>query len=408
MSVLALGFAAVLAPVTFGELADRCISVHKKANAGAFMVDFSSTGTEQNRSGTYEVAYLRPDKLRFRVRMQQTAKTGPIDQSFILVGPTLYGVDHNSAQMLQRKVQAKGSLPERFQSAIALDEPIRVAVDATGLELFLSPMRELRRWQISLAGDTYQAIAPTPSGRFELGFSKSSGRLVSVAIRSGAAGLRWTYKGWKANPGSFKIPSGLRKVNEFYETPPLPKAADRASKELLQSVFNAYARLRHVAYKVTDGTDTISVWLSDGSARQINARGEWSWQKGTFRIAPKGAAPTSKKAKLTEVENTAGRYGMNIEPMLQRFLQGRNPLSTMWKPDLTAKIVGQVNVGTMKCTILELKSRGIRINAMIRRDTNLIHSLSTESLDRSGNVINASERRFTYSSVGRPLPSLGR
>ena len=407
---LALLTSATPAPVvTFGQLADRCIQVHTAATTGSFMVDFSSVGTEQNRTGTYDVSYRRSDRLRYRARMEPTAKSGAIDQSFILIGPTLYGVDHITAQMLQRKVGTKGSLPERFQSALALDEPIRVAVDSVGLGLFLSPMRELRQWSISTKGDRHEATAPTPNGRFDVVFSKSTGRLVSVAIRSGAAGLRWTYRNWRSSPGAFTAPSGLRKVTEFYESPPQPKSSDRATRELLTAVFGAYARLRHVAYKVSDASGVTQVWFSDGAARQVTARGEWSWSKSMFRMLPKGGNPsTLKPAKLTNVETDTNRTGLGIEPMLHRLLQGRNPLATMWKADLQTKIVGQVKVGSLQTTILELKSPGIRITAMIRRDKNLIHSLTTENLDRTGRVINVSERRFEYTSVGRPLPSLGR
>ena len=90
MTMLSLGILVVAAPaVTFEQLADRCLTVHKRATSGAFSVAFSSTGTEQNRSGTYEVGYRRSDRLRYRARMVPTAKSGPVDQSFVLNGGTL-------------------------------------------------------------------------------------------------------------------------------------------------------------------------------------------------------------------------------------------------------------------------------------------------------------------------------
>lgn len=405
MTMLSLGILVVTAPaVTFDQLADRCLAVHKRATSGAFSVAFSSTGTEQNRSGTYEVGYRRSDRLRYRARMVPTAKSGPVDQSFVLNGSTLYGIDHLTHQMLQRKVVAKGTLTERFQSAIALDEPIRIAADSVGLDLFLSPLRELRGWKITERGDNRQAIATTPTGRFEITFSKSTGRLASVAIRSGAAGLRWTYSKWSSSPGSFAVPTNYRRVNEFYESPPYPKAADSATNNLLNATFAAHGRLRYANYRVTDGSGVTQVWLNDGAARQINARGEWKWSGGTLRYTKRGSAPQSRKAKLREVETTLAQQGLEIEPMLHRWLQGRNPLSMMWKPDLQARVRGEITVGKMRGSILELRSSGIRITAIIRRDSYLIHSLTTENLDRAGNVVASSERRFEYLSVGKPLP----
>lgn len=409
MSVTSLLVLVALAPApTFGQLADRCVKVHKAANQGAFVVSFSSTGTDNNRSGVYEVAYRRPDRLRFRAKMVPTAKVGPVDQSFMLLGGALYGVDHNTASMLQRKAVAKGTLTERFQSALTLDEPIRVAADAVGLELFLGPMRELTGWKVTERGDRQEAVALTPTGKFEIVFSKSSGRLSSVAIRSGAAGLRWVYSGWKANPGAFAVPTGLRKVTEFYEPPPLPTAADNPTRDLLSATFGAYGRLRHVAYRVVDGNDATNVWLSDGAARQLTSRGEWTYRAGSLRLAPNGSGAQTIKAKLADAETRATQLGMPPEPMLKRFLRGQNPLHAMWKPDLKARIAGQVNVGTMRGTVLELSAQGICITAIIDRSTNLIQSLTTESLDRSGKVVASSNRRFTYRSVGKPLPTLGR
>ncbi len=409
MSVISLVAVLTLAPApTFNQLADRCIRVHKAASQGAFAVTFSSTGTDNNRSGTYEVAYRRPDRLRFRARMVPTSKVGPVDQTFMLLGPAFYGIDHNAASMLQRKAVASGTLTERFQSALTLDEPIRIAADAVGLELFLSPMRELTGWKITERGDRQEAIALTPTGRFEVVFSKSSGRLTSVAIRSGAAGLRWAYSNWKSNPGSFNAPTGLRKVTEFFEPPPLPTAADNPTRDLLAATFGAYGRLRHVAYRVLDGDQATNVWVSDGAARQVTARGEWMWKAGNLRLAPKGTGAQTVKAKLADAETRVTQMGMAPEPMLKRFLRGQNPLHAMWKSDLKARIAGQVNVGQMQGTILELTAQGIRITAIIDRRTSLIQSLTTDSLDRAGKVVTSSERRFTYVSVGKPLPTLGR
>lgn len=409
MSVISLVAVLALAPApTFNQLADRCIAVHKAANQGAFAVTFSSTGTDNNRSGTYDVAYRRPDRLRFRARMAPTAKVGPVDQTFMLIGPTFYGIDHNTASMLQRKAAATGTLTERFQSALTLDEPIRIAADAVGLELFFSPMRELTGWKITERSDRQEAVALTPTGRFEVVFSKSTGRLTSVAIRSGAAGLRWSYSGWKANPGSFSAPTGLRKVTEFYEPPALPTATDNPTRDLLAATFNAYGRLRHVAYQVMDDGRPTQVWLSDGAARQVTERGEWMWKAGSLRIAPKGSGPQTLAAKLADAENRVNQMGMPLEPMLKRLIRGQNPLHAMWKPDLKARIVGQVSSGTMRGTLLELHSPGIRINAIIDRSTYLIQSLTTESLDGNGKVVTSSERRFQYRSVGKPLPTLGR
>lgn len=405
MSMISLGLLALAAPaMTFDQLADRCLAVHKRATAGAFSVAFSSTGTEQNRSGTYEVGYRRPDRLRYRARMAPTAKSGPVDQSFILVGSSLYGIDHLTNQMLQRKVTAKGTLTERFQSAIALDEPIRIAADSVGLELFLSPLRELRGWKITERGDNREAVAQTPSGRFEVTFSKATGRLSAVAIRSGAAGLRWAYSNWKSAPGSFTVPTTYRRVNEFYELPPYPKASDVATSNLLNATFAAHGRLRYANYRVTDASGVTTVWLNDGAARQVDARGQWTWSGGTLRYAKRGSSPQTRKAKLRDVETTLAQQGLEIEPMLHRWLQGRNPLSTMWKADLQARVRGELTVGKMRGTILELRAPGIRITAIIRRDTNLIHSLTTENLDSASKVVASFERRFEYLSVGKPLP----
>lgn len=408
MSVLCFSLLMVAVAPSFDALADRCIEVHRKSTAGAFSVSFSSTGTDQDRTGSYEVAYRRPDRLRYRAKMVPTPKSGSLDQSFILIGPNLYGVDHHSAQMLQRKVATKGSLPERFQSALALDEPIRVAVDPTGLSLFLSPLRELRAWHIETKGDRYDAAAATPNGTFQVSFSKSSGRLASVAIRSGSAGMRWSYTNWRSSPGTFTPPTGLRKVSEFYEAPALPKTADARTRELVTAVMGAYARLRHVSYRVIDNSGSTQVWLSDGAARQVTEAGEWSWQGGTLRIAPRGSGVQAVRGKLKEVEDRTSKFGMPIEPMLHRFLQGRNPLATVWKQDLQARIVGNVNVGAMRGTIIELKSPGIRITAIVRGDNRLLHSITTDSLDGRGGVVTSSERRFEYRSVGKPLPTLGR
>lgn len=132
------------------------------------------------------------------------------------------------------------------------------------------------------------------------------------------------------------------------------------------------------------------------------------WKAGNLRLAPKGTGAQTVKAKLADAETRVTQMGMAPEPMLKRFLRGQNPLHAMWKSDLKARIAGQVNVGQMQGAILELTAQGIRITAIIDRRTNLIQTLTTDSLDRSGKVVTSSERRFTYVSVGKPLPTLGR
>ncbi len=385
-------------PQTATLAIDRAIAIIDKQRIGSFVAEFRSLQGKDKKSGVYEVGYIRPDQLRLR------AKVANSDRTYWIMKDSLFAVDHKDKEWLLTASKPVGNALQRMSAIVPVDEPVRILVDPGVGKNFLSTFREIRTWTRS--GNLWSA--KDGRGKFTIGFD-NKGRFSSFRVDSPAGWLSWSYR-YPAPGTKLEYPStaGYRKVDAFFDagTPTYgqPKYQDSKSKAVLDRSIREYNRLTMVAYKVTDDSGVTDVWLNGRSARQRNAKGDWAWDQGKFTLKQGGRLVTSgQKMSWREVDEAVGKAGCPLDPFLAKLGRKENPLTGLLGPDLRGRHVGGLGFGGVMCDVVEFNGPRVRITMTIRRDNALLHAVSTENLDSKAKVLARSEKRYAYSSWGKPV-----
>ena len=391
------------ADATSNAAFDRAIQHITSSAKGAFTTEFRSTQNAVKKSGTYEVTYARPDRLKVRAKVEG-------DRTYTLIGAKLYAVDHKAREYLAIIAGKTGSAAQRMSAVVAVDEPVRILVDAGVGKNFLTTFREIQLWRADKSSSGTTLFAKDPSGGYTIGFD-TVGRLSMVRVESKAGWLEWSYRyGSTPGPIAFGVPRGFKKVDQFIDTDTTdrgkPKFSDATAKQIFDGTLRAYSRLSSVAYTVTDGRGATSVWVSGKSAKQRTAVGEWVWRDGVLTVVQhRQKTVRSGKAVWRTVDGTVGKLGQRVDPILSRLERKESPILTMLGADMKGKAVGTLKVSGVTCDVLEFRTAGLRLTLTIRRDNRLLHAASTENFDSSGKVMGRSERRYTYTSWNRSIPN---
>ncbi len=381
-----------LLPETATSAINRAVAIIEKQRIGSFVAEFNSLQGKSAKKGAYEVAYIRPNQLRLRMKLPDS------DRTYWLMNESLFAVDHRDKEWLVTRSKKVGNALQRMSAIVPVDEPVRILVDPGVGKNFLSTFREISVWTRS--GSIWSAR--DGRGRFTLGFD-GVGRLSSFRVDSPAGWLAWKYR-YPAPVAKPTYPStkGFRKVDAFIDASSAvvgqPIFADATSKKVLNRSIREYSRLSQVAYKVTDSYGSTEVWLNGRNSRQKNLKGDWKWIAGKFSLKQNGRVVTSaKKMSWREVDEAVGKAGCPMETFLARLGRKENPLMMLLGPDLRARFVGGLGSGGVMCDVLEFKGPRVRLTMTIRRDNALLQTVTTENMDAQGKVISRSERRFSYS-----------
>lgn len=382
-------------------LFDRAIQHITQASKGTFTAEFRSTQNAVKKSGSYGVAYVRPDRLQVRARVEG-------DRTYTLIGTKLYAVDHRAGEYLSVAAGNTGSATQKMGAVVAVDEPVRILVDPGVGKSFLSTFREISAWRIDRTTDGATLYAKDVNGGYTIGFD-ASGRLQNVRVESRAGWLEWSYRYGSAPKAiTFAPPPGYKRVNEFIDTDTtdrgLPTYADAQAKRIVDGTLRAYSRLTSVAYTVIDEAGSTTVWVSGKAVRQKSAAGEWAWRNGILTVVQhRQKTIRTGKANWRTVDGTVGKLAQRVDPILSRLERKENPVLEMLGADMKGRSIGTLKFGRVTCDVVEFKAPGLRLTLTIRRDNRLLHAASTENLDGTGRVMGRSERRYTYSSWNVPL-----
>jgi len=396
------------------QLLAACQTAYAKADRGSFAVQFKSKSSGVSRNGRYTVDYVRPATIRFRSQYDATEVAGS-DRTLTMIDGTIHGYDADSNEVLSRPAGKTGSIVQRFGAVFPIDDPIRIIVDTDALETFFAPMKAMKKWTVKSVGGAWVASATSPppaldpetprkyahtikekGTSFTLIFDKRSHRIRRVTAVAGTTTLDWTYTESSTRPISFRVPTGAKFVESFYEKPLPPKYASPAARQAIQASVRAYGRLNQLNYSVSDDTGTTKVAYKKDDMLQQSSAGKWTFIGGHLHAEPKGKATVDRKGSWRMVDTVVGQLGMPVEPLLRHLAKGDNPLTSYLGSDLTAKLVGQIGSGKVICDLVQLSGKGLRLTLTIRRDTHLLQAVESANLDARGRVVARSERRFSY------------
>lgn len=395
--MIPLALFALLPDARSDAIFDRAIAWVSSTTKGAFTTSFRSDQNGVKKVGSYAVEFIRPDRMRVHARVEG-------DRTFTLVGKKLYASDARAREYVATAGGNTGSVAQRMAAVVPVDEPVRIVVDPSAGKNFLATFKEIKAWKVSDTTAGVELKVEEPNGGFVLGFDRG-GRISRVRVESKAGWLEWSYAYREAPKSiSFTAPRGFSKVSQLVDTNVsdrgLPKFGDSSARRVVEAAMRAYSRVPSLAYSVSESSGSTRVWLKGNSIRQRTAKGEWTWHKGVLSVVyPVDRTFRTGKATWRIADETVGRLGLRVDPLLGRLARKENPILGLLSGDMKGKTVGTMKAGGVLCDVVEFTTPTLRLTLTVRRDTRLLHASSADTLDRQGRTVGHSERRYEYGST---------
>lgn len=291
-----------------------------------------------------------------------------------------------------------------------LDNLILALVDPALLQETLDMLRKGIGWRTSSLGGVTILSGTGASGKIEIGFLDTGGRLRSLAVTSSdGQRMRWVFDYGALSPGLLNValPKDARRVGKStMDAKPEPKVADKGARALLDRTFDQYDRLREVAYRVDGEGGRQQIWFGELGVRQKGPRWEWAYRNGNLVIADHMTKRLfAGKCRPSEMSRILNALGLAWDPTVRELMADRNPVRAILSDRMTVRTAGSIALAGQRCAILQATAPKIRLTLLLRRADGLVAGTMSDSLDERGQVVSSSERRFEYTSVRTRLPA---
>lgn len=397
----------VSAATTFPQAIESAAAAVDKADRADVVILISTKHRTQVTKSEMRVVYDRPSKLFVTVSEPVQNGRDTTHVSFLVNGKSALGYDHVTGEYLQRETANIGPLHQRVTIAFGdLGEPFLAATDGDALRAQLNrlvPMGTYKR-TATANGELWTANNSRSGSKTVVGFDKF-GRFLSLGVSSADGYTRWTLRYRPPSTPALKIPAGAKRVDSFVQRPAPPSYADAKTKGIVQASQRAYDKLRHVAFDVTEGSETTRVWVSGAKVREDQRMVRWAFDgKMATMVDVKGKRVFRGPARPSTVIDAAGQLGEGVDSATRWFLLGENPMRTLFSSKFNLRSSGEINLGGMVCDLISIEGPW-KGSMLIRRKDGLLRELNVIVLDSRKKVVSSSVQTFNYRSIGTPLPA---
>jgi len=378
--------------------------------AGSAILDMTQTAGKSITRGKFDLAYVRPNQMKLRIREPEQNGRGASDRIYALTDGKLFAYDAVVHERIERKAPTAGALSERFRAAVGpIDDLIVALVEPAQFAKFLNPFQNMGKWSTKLEGSVTTLWRSAGNGRTKsttvLKFENQSKRLRSLTLTLPASKLEWSISyGTAPRAIGYRPPPDAAKVASFTERPPAPRYASSKAKAVANWAMLAYDRLRHASIQIDGSQGASKIWMSGGRLREESGSIAYVWNGRTASIRDSRRRTFySGRAGLAQLLDALGTLGSRMDPLIRQIVTRQNPVRVLFVPGVTVRHAGQMSADGVPGDILEYRARGANVSLVIRQDNGLIASMRTEVLDPQNRVATQSQRNFRYGSVGKEL-----
>lgn len=390
-------------PPQGSTIIDQAIAAHRARKSYSVGIAVGSVIGKQVTSENWSLDFAPPTKV-----LLQKKFGGKLIMTFWLNGDKFVALDPVAKEIVIRKAPNSGPVVNRVANALGgIDDAISVQLSPDTLAGFLKPFKQVTGWAVTqtptLTTLTREAKVPKGRSLTRLQFSTRNHLLMGIGLFGPGTRLQWSYA-YKPAPSNlaFHAPSGTKTVRAFTGNAVVAKS-DPKGKSLVEGTAHAYNALHSAVFTVSGSIGTSTVWINGKSYREKQAIWEWSYTNGALTVRNQSNGKTYRgKCKPADVPGYLLKVRAPMEPMLQSMIKGKNPLTTWVLPSMAIKSRGSVQ-GQVAGDAVELRTKYLEISLLIRRDTHLLASVGSRTLDDTGKVISESQREFSYQSVNQPV-----
>lgn len=409
-----LSAAAPTVPVPAGpaEWFESCARAHAALNAAQIQLEVRQTLNKQLTKTSYELTYIRPDRIRLRAREPEQNGRAASDRTFALYGDDFAAYDATVHERLARQAVPVGSIVERFSALVGkTDDVILGMLEPELLAKFMEPFRTAKGWKVSAVGGVTTlsrrsgtgGAANTTSFQFETATKRLRG--MRIGIPDGT--LVWQIV-YRPAPSSltWRPPTDAPVVPSFTLRPVAPIYADAQTKRIAERSIAAYDRLRHTTFRIESTMGDGRVWISSGKVREEQPGFTYVWNNGQGAVVMKSSDTFySGKAGLAGMIEYLARAGVRMDPLVRQIMTRQNPVRVLLVPGVRVSTVGELSISGAPGHMLRFQNDKATVTLVIRKDNGLLSSIETRINDERGVEAIRTTKLLIYDSVGSALDS---
>ncbi len=395
-------------PRSVPVLLDASVAAHAKLKRVDVSIGIVTTLRTTSARSQAHLQFIRPDELRLTVAEPAQRNQAASRKLYSLSGQRVIAVDQVEGEYTTRKFPFPGALPlaERFAaSAGAYGDAVGAILNPNELNSFYANFRNLSDFRIVDKPGVIELFRSIKSATITIDLGAKDMLLRRVTLQSPGSLLDWKYT-YSAAPAKLAPPAiaGLHLVEALTARATPPRYADAQAKSLAHRSELAYRDLGSAAvdYNGRDGMGQF--WVAGGNFRERAAEFEWIYAGNVLSVRAKGVLYRGKISK-SRVPTALDKLGVAPQPMLLQLLQGRNPMGTLLTTDALVRLAGNLALGDSPAKILEIKSAGVTVNALVRDRDGLLASVRSSIIDQHGAVAMREELTYKYTSVNHALPA---
>lgn len=395
-------FLAATAAKDVRSLMDAAVKANRGLKSGSFSIQVKQRLRGSDSDTHFDLDFIRPNKVRIRIKEGAVSGRVASNRTFALDGTSFVGYDPLADEYLRRKGGGKGSLGLQMANLMGgVDDAVKYALEPDDLALFLNNFSALKDWKITKQGpDTVCRRFVTDKGNVsDIGFRFDGrrGLLKSIHLSTKTMHLDISYAFMgPATSVAVAIPRSAHEVDAFYIRTGPPQYVSGKARDIGEGSVKAYQHIRSVAFRITEGTETISAWMSGKKLREVEPGFEWSYDGKSLTILDRNKKIGYRGVPTLAINNYVAKLGHRVDPTLKAIVDRKNPMAALLGPQMKVRLAGSVRIGNVMCDVLELTVPGQRISCQIRRSDHLLAAVINDNLDTKGHVMMSSERRFEY------------
>ena len=143
----------------------------------------------------------------------------------------------------------------------------------------------------------------------------------------------------------------------------------------------------------------------DGSSyRERQSKVDWSYRNGVFTVRDNVRRSAYRgRCKRGDVLTYLKALKYPTDPTMLALLGHRNPIRGWFLPGMKVVAKGTVSLHGVASSAVELRSEGLEVSVLIRRDNYLVASVASRTTNGAGGTVFEADRDFHYWSVNRAL-----
>ncbi len=393
----------LLAPGGPQALFEASVRAHRQTSTFSVHIESDSSIPGKKERTQFDFSMKGSNSL-LRMREAATGGFDKSDRTILVQKDRVTGYDAIANESLRRTGKFNGSVTERLSGILGqLPDCLTLILDPNVMALFFNKFAGFKDWDLTRNGSVITLLRRSKGTETMFRFIGAHPLVSEVSIKLKDSRLHWTYTYKPTGALALKIPVDANNVYSFTLRAAPPKFASKAAEQVIQKMTRAYAGLKNGQIEVSGREGQSTLLLGGKKLREDRPGFVWTYDGSVLSILNRR---THKFYKGKTIRVTLSEYvvaaGAEVDPIIRRIIAHRVPFGDLFPTSAKVKISGTVNLGSGPSDIVQVTGTSPRSSIFVRKDTHLLESIESETIDERGKVQSKGMRQFKYLHLGIP------